>query len=97
MSERKALEARLDALQAENKSRRSEIHELTRRACILLATARLELKRKGERLTQQRKKAKHQRQPGEPCGQQPSQPQRNLGGGRGADSSDHSGRAAGRP
>lgn len=48
--EREHLEAKLEALKAENISRRDAIQDLTRRACIMLTTARTELQRKNEQL-----------------------------------------------
>ena len=47
-AEREALEARLTALRAENATGRAAIQDLTRRACVILATARRELQRKDE-------------------------------------------------
>ena len=46
LGQRKALEAQLETLQAEDRDAREAIKDLTRRACVLLSTARLELKRK---------------------------------------------------
>jgi uncharacterized protein (DUF3084 family) len=46
VAERETLEAELRALQAEDLQLREAIKDLTRRTCVLLATARLELKRK---------------------------------------------------
>ena len=52
--ERRALEVHLEQLQAEDKQVRTDIKDLTSRACILLTTARMELKRKDEQLLQLR-------------------------------------------
>ena len=50
ISKRKALEAQLEALQAEELQSREDIKDASRRACILLATARLELQRNDAQL-----------------------------------------------
>ena len=49
---RVALEAHLQELQAEGHAAREAIKDLTPRMCVLLATARLELKRKHDQLTE---------------------------------------------
>lgn len=59
--ERETLESQLQALQAENRSRRDSIQDLTRRACVLLATARLELRRMDEELDKVGRVGKRQR------------------------------------
>lgn len=60
VAEREALEARLGALTAEHVQGREEIKDLTRRACVLLATARLELRRK-ETMLQEARAQPHDR------------------------------------
>ena len=50
--EREALEAQLQGLQSEEQASRDALRDLTRRACVLLMTARLELKRKDEQISQ---------------------------------------------
>ena len=49
-AEREALEARLQSLRSDNVATRAGLEDLTRRACVILSTARLELKRKDEQL-----------------------------------------------
>ena len=49
-TERVALESRLQTLRTEGAASREAIQDLTRRACVLLATARHELQRKDEQL-----------------------------------------------
>ena len=51
-ADREALEARLESLRAENLTTRGRLEDLTKRACVILATARQELKRKDEQLAQ---------------------------------------------
>lgn len=52
VSEREALEAELQTLQAEEQEKRELIKDLTHRACVLIVTARAELKRKDAQLKQ---------------------------------------------
>ena len=52
ITERKALEERLRDLQTEYQQGRETMQDLTRRACVLLATARLEVGRKAAKLEQ---------------------------------------------
>ena len=54
-------EAQLAALKSDNLSRRAQIEDLTQRACVLLATARLEIKRKEEQLEAVQNKRRHGR------------------------------------
>ena len=72
IQERKALEAQLEALQAEAKAGREAIQDVTRRACVLLATARLELQRKDDQIAaaeaEARQKRKHGSSSAEPRG-----------------------------
>ena len=59
VGEREALEAQLATLKSDNLSRRAQIEDLTQRACVLLATARLEIKRKEEQLQAAQNKRRH--------------------------------------
>ena len=54
-AEREALEARLQNLRSDYAAGREAIQELTRKACVILVTARLELQRKDEALATCRK------------------------------------------
>ena len=51
VAQRESLEAHLRSLQSEELQAREAIKDLTRRACVLLTTARHELKRKDEQLS----------------------------------------------
>ena len=51
-AEREALEASLQSLQNDERTAREAIKDLTQRACIVLATARLELRRKDAQLAE---------------------------------------------
>lgn len=52
VNEREALEAQLQALQSEERASRAALRDLMHRACVLLATARLELQRKDKQLNE---------------------------------------------
>ena len=69
-TQREALERQLQELRARGTGSREAIQDLTRRACVLLATARRELQRKDEQLeacstqisNERKKRERHKRQ-----------------------------------
>lgn len=78
VGEREALEAQLHELKAQEAATRASIKDLTRRACILLATARSELKRKESALEELRALPNSKRQRAQPSKHLPVADQHQL-------------------